>query len=88
MSNVALQEESRFFREHVAEWSNDKERYEKWALVKGRKLIGAFDGFNEAVAKGFELFGLELFFVSEIHPDANRPLSIPTSFSEFANNGR
>ena len=69
MAEVGLQEESQFFEEHVAEWSNDNERYRKWALVKGRKLIGVFDGFNEAVAKGFELFGLELFLVSEIDPD-------------------
>ena len=69
MSDIGLQEESGFFREHVAEWSKDKELYRKWALIKGRKLIGVFDGFNEAVAKGFELFGLELFLVSEIDPD-------------------
>jgi len=69
MSDVGLQEEFRFFQEHVLEWSKDKERYRKWALVKGRKLVGVFDGFNEAVAKGFELFGLELFLVSEIDPD-------------------
>jgi len=69
MSDAGLQEEAQFFREHVLEWSKDKERYQKWALVKGRRLIGVFDGFNEAVAKGFELFGLDLFLVSEIDPD-------------------
>lgn len=69
MPDVGLREESRFFREHVLEWSKDKDRYQKWALVKGRKLVGVFDGFNEAIARGYELFGLELFLVSEIDPD-------------------
>ena len=80
MSEVGLLEEFRFFQEHVIEWSKDKERYRKWALIKGRELVSVFDTFNEAVAEGFELFGLELFFVSEIHPEAGKPVSIPTSF--------
>ena len=69
MSEVGLQDESEFFRENVAEWSKDEELYRKWALIKGRKLVGVFDGFNEAVAEGFRLYGLELFLVSEIDPD-------------------
>ena len=83
MSDVGLQEESEFFREHVAEWSKDKKRYRKWALIKGRKLVGVFDGFNDAVAEGFRLFGLELFFISEIHPDANKVVTTRTMLDEF-----
>ena len=88
MSDVGLQEESQFFQEHVIEWSKDKERYRKWALIKGRKLVGVFDTFNKAVAQGFELFGLELFFISEIHPDADKLQISPFMFNEFLSDGR
>ncbi len=88
MSEVGLLEEFRFFQEHVIEWSKDKERYRKWALIKGRELVGVFDTFNEAVAQGFELFGLELFFVSEIHPDADKLQITPFIFNEFLDDRR
>ena len=72
MPDMALQEESKFFQEHVDEWFKNEDRANKWALIKGRELIGVFDTLNEAVKAGFKRFGLEPWFTAEINPEANR----------------
>ena len=83
MADVTLVEETMFFQEHVGEWFKEKEQAGKWALVKGRELIGVYDTFDDAVKAGFKRFGLTPFFISEIDPDANKLTTTSLMVEEY-----
>ncbi len=67
MSLEVLQEELAFFEQKRPELV--KTHLGKFALVKGRTLVDTFTTFQEAYAKGVELFGPEPFLVKPILPE-------------------
>jgi len=68
-SNQSLSTEEKFFEDHVTEWCEKENHEGKWALIKGRKLVGVYEEYDEAVRQGFERFGLEPFMISQILRD-------------------
>jgi hypothetical protein len=62
-----LQQELAFFEQSRAELV--KTHAGKFALVKGRRLIDTFTTFEEAYAKGVELFRTEPFLVKCVLPE-------------------
>lgn len=60
MSNT-LTEERKFFSENQATWKTAHPG--KFVLVKGRDLVGTYNGPEEAIAEGAGLFGNDSFLV-------------------------
>ncbi len=69
LPNQSLAIEEEFFASHISEWSERDDYEGRWALVKGRKLVGVFEEYAEAVQLGFEKFELEPFLISQILRD-------------------
>jgi hypothetical protein len=59
-----LAEELAYFREHKDEWLQRHKG--KFALVKGRELIGTFTTDQQAYEAGVKKFGREAFLIKEI----------------------
>jgi hypothetical protein len=59
-----LDQEIKYYDENRTDWLS---RYpDKYVLVKGRQLIGAFDTITEALAEGARRFGLDNFLVRQV----------------------
>ena len=59
-----LEEERQFYEEHLQEWLSHYAG--KFALVKGRQLIGTFNTVEEALGEGTRRFGLTSFLVRQV----------------------
>ena len=59
-----LETERKFYSEHVAEW--EKEYPDKFVVIKGTELIGAYTTMEEALVAGAERFGLESYLVRRV----------------------
>ena len=71
-----LETELRYFNEHRSELLQDAAG--KFALVKGRSLIGTFDSENAAIRHGYETLGNAPFLVKRI-----TEVDIPLNFTSF-----
>lgn len=69
-----LETERQFYSENLASWLTQYPG--KYALVKGRELIGTFDTNEEALAEGARRFGLEPFLVRRVQ-EKQEDVSIP-----------
>lgn len=56
----------------------------KFVLIKGTKVLGFFESLEAATKKGFELFGLEDFFVKQVHPKDTVNVSLVGRFLRTA----
>lgn len=74
MSHI-LDKELAFFNENKGEWV--KIYPDKYALVKGRELIGAFDTAEAALAEGAKRFGSTAFLVRRVN-QTEENVFIPT----------
>lgn len=70
----SLSEELAYFNERLAHLL--KEHPGKFALVKGRQLVGTFDSADNAYVAGVEKFGVVPFLVREI-TESDRELRAP-----------
>jgi len=61
---VTLDLEVEFFEANRGEWL--KHHKGKFALVRGRDLIGTFTTFQEAYEEGVDQFGSEAFLVKQV----------------------
>ena len=59
-----LENQSKFFDEHKAEWL-EKHR-DRVVLIKGRELVGFFDNERDAVVEGARRFGLQSFMAKRV----------------------
>ncbi len=65
-----LEEERRYFDEHLEEWLN---RFAgRVVLVKGQELIGSFDDEDDALAEGARRFGRSSFLVRRVIPEQEK----------------
>ena len=78
-----LEEERQYYNENREAWAT---RYPgQFVLVKGRKLIGAYDTMEAALAEGARLFGLNSFLIrraSEVEQENH--VTRPTLFVQAA----
>lgn len=61
---MPLDAEIKYFEANRANWLNV--HCGKFALVKGEKLIGAYDSAENAISEGAKQFGVEPFLVRQI----------------------
>jgi hypothetical protein len=74
VSNPTLQVERKYFEENRARWVR---RYHgRFALVKGRELVGVFNTVEEALGEGARRYGLTPFLVRQVTEEQKR-VSIP-----------
>lgn len=66
--------EKKVFDEKIEEWRTD--HLGEFVLIKDGKVVGFFLDLQDASNKGFDLFGLDDFFIERIHP----PESVNVSF--------
>lgn len=59
-----LERERAFYTAHEAEWVTAHPG--RFVVVKGERLLGAFDSIEEALAAGAATFGLESFLVRKL----------------------
>lgn len=59
-----LERECAFYAAHEAEWATTHPG--RFAVVKGERLLGAFDSMEEALAAGAAAFGPESFLVRKL----------------------
>jgi hypothetical protein len=60
-----LEEELQFFAEKKVDWL--PVHVGKFALVKGRELLGTFDTGEAAIAEGARRFGSQSFLVRQVN---------------------
>jgi hypothetical protein len=70
---VALEKELETFQRELPVLLADPARRGKFALVHGEIVAGCFPTFEEALAAGYEQFGLAPFLVKEV-TDHEEPL--------------
>ena len=75
----SLRVETAFFDSMRAEWLRDHGG--KWALVRGRELIGFYPSLQEAYIHGRDRFGTNLFLVRKVAP--SDPVERLTALSRF-----
>lgn len=63
-SEILLEKELKFFESKKAEWL--KKYKDKFALIKGEKLIDVFDTFGDAYKEGVKRYGNQPFFIKKI----------------------
>jgi hypothetical protein len=61
---VLLERECAFYSAHEAEWATVHPG--RFVVVKGDRLLGAFDSMEEALAAGAASFGLDSFLVRRL----------------------
>jgi hypothetical protein len=61
---MAFEKELDTFRRALPQLLNDEG---KFAVISGDLVIGVFDSYQDALAKGYERCGLGTFLVKEIH---------------------
>jgi len=61
---TALELERTFYTKHEAEWMATHPG--RFVVVKGERLLGAFDSIEEALAAGAAAFGLQSFLVRRL----------------------
>jgi len=71
---MALEQEISFFEQNRKEWFQLYPN--KFALVKGQKLIGVFDTAQAATEQGVVSFGLDSFLIRRIE-EHERIIKIP-----------
>jgi len=59
-----LERERAFYAAHEAEWATAHPG--RFVVVKGDRLLGAFDSIEQALAAGAASFGLESFLVRKL----------------------
>ena len=59
-----LERERTFYTAHEAEWMTAHPG--RFVVVKGERLLGAFDSMGEALAAGAAAFGLQSFLVRRL----------------------
>jgi hypothetical protein len=59
-----LEEERAFYAAHEREWASAHPG--KFVVVKGDRLLGAFDSIEEALAAGAAIFGMQSFLVRKL----------------------
>ena len=59
-----LEQERTFYAAHEAEWMNAHPG--RFVVVKGERLLGAFDSMEEALAAGAAAFGLQSFLIRRL----------------------
>jgi len=71
---MPLEKEIELFEKNLSLWL--KEDREKYALIHGDSLIGAYPTPDEALSEGARLFGAQSFLVRqivEVQPEASIP---------------
>jgi hypothetical protein len=61
-----LEQERQYFSDHLNEWLRLYPG--KFVVIKGDRLLGAFDTNDEALAAGAREYGLEPFLVRRVQP--------------------
>lgn len=61
---IPLEQERAFYAAHEAEWATAHPG--RFVVVKGERLLGAFDSIEEALAAGAATFGVESFLVRRL----------------------
>jgi len=61
---TVLELERTFYTKHEAEWMATHPG--RFVVVKGERLLGAFDSIEEALAAGAAAFGLQSFLVRRL----------------------
>lgn len=64
MIPVALEEELAFFERNKAEWLQHYR--DKFALIKGQRLLGTFTTFQEAFEAGIRELGNQAFLIEKV----------------------
>jgi len=62
---MALEKELECYKRKLPELLNEQGKY---VLVAGDDLIGVFGTYEDALKQGYNLFGLQPFFVQQIQP--------------------
>jgi hypothetical protein len=66
MSPEPLAEENAIYEANLEEWR--RTHLGEYVLIKGRDVLGFYSSLDKAFDEGTKRFGLEPFFVKQVHP--------------------
>lgn len=65
-SQDELSKEVQTYNDHVSEWGGHEGEY---VLIRGTRVVGFFEGYEEALSHGYSEFGVVPFLVKKILPE-------------------
>jgi hypothetical protein len=80
-SEEPLSQERSIFEANLAEWR--AAHLGQYVLIKDATVIGFYNSLDEAFGEGTRRFGLDPFFVKQIHPEDVVNVSLYSSSSRF-----